>query len=54
MLDVTFIGWVATLGVIAGLLTLDWLLMGRRSHAIELGEAARWSLWAITECCGWA
>ena len=47
MLDVTFIGWVATLGVIAGLLTLDWLLMGRRSHAIELGGAARWSLFYI-------
>jgi tellurite resistance protein TerC len=47
MLDVTFLGWVATLGVVVGLLTLDWLLMGRRSHAIGLGEAARWSLFYV-------
>ena len=47
MLDVTFLGWVATLGVIAGLLTLDWLLMGRRAHAVGLGVAARWSLFYV-------
>ena len=47
MLDVTFLGWVATLGVIAGLLTLDWLLMGRRAHAVGLGGAARWSLFYV-------
>ena len=41
------LGWVATLGVIAGLLTLDWLLMGRRAHAVGLGGAARWSLFYV-------
>ena len=47
MLDVTVLGWVATLGVIAGLLTLDWLLMGRRAHAVGLGAATRWSLFYV-------
>jgi tellurite resistance protein TerC len=44
MLDVTPTGWAATLAVIAGLLALDWYVLGRRPHAIDLGEAARWSM----------
>ena len=44
MFDVTPTGWVATLAVIAALLTLDWYVLGRRPHVIGLGEAARWSI----------
>jgi hypothetical protein len=33
MLDVTPIGWAATLAIIAGLLALDSYLLGRRPHA---------------------
>jgi tellurite resistance protein TerC len=44
MLDVTPTGWAATLAVIAGLLALDWYVLGRRPHAISIGEAARWSI----------
>jgi hypothetical protein len=43
MLHVTVAGWAATLALIAGLLILDWLLLGRRPHAVRFGEAARWS-----------
>jgi hypothetical protein len=44
MLDVTPVGWAATLAIIAGLLALDWYVLGRRPHVISLGEAARWSI----------
>jgi tellurite resistance protein TerC len=46
-LHVTVAGWAATLGLIAGLLGLDWLLLGRRPHAVRFGEAARWSAFYI-------
>jgi tellurite resistance protein TerC len=36
--------WVLTLALIAGLLALDWLLLGRRPHQVALAEAVRWSL----------
>ena len=36
--------WALTLALIAGLLALDWLLLGRRPHKVSLGEALRWSL----------
>ena len=39
--------WVLTLALIAGLLALDWLLLGRRPHRVSLGEALRWSLFYI-------
>jgi|SRR5579884_1629654 len=39
--------WVFTLALIAGLLWLDWLLLGRRPHRVSLGEALRWSLFYI-------
>ena len=48
MLDVTPIGWAATLAIIAGLLALDWYVLGRRPHVISPGEAARWSILYIT------
>jgi TerC family integral membrane protein len=44
MLHVTAGGWAATIGAIAGLLSLDWLLLGRRSRAISFAQAVRWSL----------
>ena len=44
MLDVTPVGWAATLAIIAGLLALDWYMLGRRPHVIGLGEAACWSI----------
>jgi tellurite resistance protein TerC len=44
MLDVTPVGWAATLAIIAGLLALDWYVLGRRPYVINLGEAARWSI----------
>jgi tellurite resistance protein TerC len=36
-----------TLLLIAGLIAVDWLLIGRRPHEIGLGEAVRWSLFYI-------
>jgi TerC family integral membrane protein len=47
MLQVTAIGWAVTLGLIAGLLFLDWLLLGRRPHGVHFGEAVRWSVFYI-------
>jgi hypothetical protein len=52
MLDVTAAGWAATLALIAALLILDWLLLGRRPHMVRphmvsFGEAARWSAFYI-------
>jgi TerC family integral membrane protein len=40
-------GWSITVAVIVGLLVLDWLLLGRRPHAIRFGEAARWSVFYV-------
>lgn len=47
MLEVTAEGWAATLGVIAGLLLLDWLVLGRRSPTVGLAAAARWSAFYV-------
>jgi TerC family integral membrane protein len=44
---VTAAAWILTLALIAGLLVLDWLLLGLRPHKIALGEAIRWSLFYI-------
>jgi tellurite resistance protein TerC len=46
--QVTAAGWAITLAVIAVLLGLDWLLLGRHAHPVRLGEAARWSGFYIT------
>ncbi len=47
-MHVTATGWAATLALIAGLLALDWLLLGRRPHHVGFGEAVRWSLFYVT------
>ncbi len=47
MLHVSTAGWAVTLALIAGLLALDWLLLGRRPHRVALGEAIRWSVFYI-------
>jgi tellurite resistance protein TerC len=47
MLEVTAIGWAATLGPLAALLGLDLLRAGRRPHAVGFREAALWSLFYI-------
>ena len=47
MLHVTAAGWAATLAVIAGLLIVDWFVLGRRPHTVRFGEAARWSAFYI-------
>jgi TerC family integral membrane protein len=44
MLHVTAGGWAATIAAIAGLLSLDWLLLGRGSRAVSFAQAVRWSL----------
>ena len=43
-MHVTAAAWALTLALIAGLLALDWLLLGRRSRAVRLPGAIRWSL----------
>jgi tellurite resistance protein TerC len=47
MLEVTFTGWLATIGLIVGLLVLDLFASGRRPHAIEFREAAIWSVFYV-------
>lgn len=47
MLEVTVAGWAGTLAVIGCLLALDWIVLGHQPRAIELGAAARWSLFYI-------
>lgn len=46
-MHVTAAAWAVTLTLIAGLLALDWLLLGRRPHTVGFGEAIRWSLFYI-------
>jgi len=46
-LHFTVAAWVVTLALIAALLALDFLLLGRRPHYVALGEAIRWSLFYI-------
>jgi tellurite resistance protein TerC len=48
MTEVTITAWALTLAAIAALLALDWLLLGRRPHAVGFGEAVRWSLFYVT------
>ncbi len=47
MLEVTTVGWAATLGLIAVLLTLDLTVSARRPHAIGFREAVAWSIFYI-------
>jgi tellurite resistance protein TerC len=44
---VTAAAWALTIGLVGGLLALDWLLLARRPHEIGLGEAVRWSVFYI-------
>ena len=46
-MHVTAAAWALTLALIAGLLALDWLRLGRRPHKVSFGEAIRWSLFYI-------
>jgi tellurite resistance protein TerC len=47
MLEITAQGWAATLAVIALLLLMDWVVLGRRSLSVGLADAARWSLFYV-------
>src|SRR5215207_4062266 len=47
MLDVTFAGWAATVGLVIALLALDLLVSGRGPHAVGFGEAVRWSVFYV-------
>ena len=46
-LEVTTAGWLATLGLIVGLLAIDLVLTARRPHAVGFREAAGWSVFYI-------
>ena len=46
-MEVTATAWVATIGLIAGLLALDWVVHGRRPHPIGFAEALRWSVFYV-------
>jgi tellurite resistance protein TerC len=46
-LDVTTLGWGATIALICALFATDLLLSGRRPHAVEFREATAWSLFYI-------
>jgi tellurite resistance protein TerC len=52
MIEVTTVGWAATIGAIAGLLVLDLVVSARRSHAIKFHEAAAWSVFYIAAALG--
>ena len=47
MLEVTTAGWVASIGLIVGLLALDLLVSAHRPHAVGFREAATWSVFYI-------
>jgi tellurite resistance protein TerC len=44
LLEVTAVGWAATLAVITGLLAVDLFFSGRRPHAVGFREAIAWSV----------
>jgi tellurite resistance protein TerC len=44
VLHVTPVGWAATIAAIAGLLSLDWLLLGGDRRGIAFAQAVRWSV----------
>jgi tellurite resistance protein TerC len=46
-MDISFPIWTATLALIAGLLALDLLVLGRRRRAVRVSEAAVWSVFYI-------
>lgn len=52
MLEVTAVGWSATIVVIGALLALDLVVSGRRPHAVGLREAAFWSVFYVATALG--
>ena len=46
-MEVTAAAWGATIALIVGLLALDWIVHGRRPHAIGFAEALGWSLFYV-------
>lgn len=47
-MHVSPLAWIATLGLIAGLLALDWALLERRGRPVGFGGAVRWSVFYIS------
>ncbi len=47
MLEISTLGWVVTIAVIVGLLTLDLVLAAARPHAVGFKEAVAWSVFYI-------
>ena len=47
MLEVSFFSWVATIGLVVGLLALDLVLATVRPHAVGFREASAWSIFYI-------
>ena len=52
MLDVTFAGWAATVGLVVGLLAIDLTLAVLRPHHVGFREAALWSIFYIATAIG--
>jgi tellurite resistance protein TerC len=52
MLDVTTAGWIAMIGLIAGLLALDLVVSARNPHAVGFREAVGWSVFYIAVALG--
>lgn len=48
MLDVPFWVWATTIGALVAVLGVDLLIVGRRPHAIKVGEATRWVLFYVS------
>jgi tellurite resistance protein TerC len=48
MLDVTTAGWLATLGLVAGLFLFDLVRAGLRPHAVGFREALAWSVFYVS------
>ena len=47
MLHITAAGWAITVVVIAALLVLDWIVLGRRPRAVGFAAAAGWSAFYV-------
>jgi tellurite resistance protein TerC len=47
MLDVSTTTWLATIGLVVGLLALDLILAAARPHAVGFGEAVAWSVFYV-------
>jgi len=47
LLEVSWLGWSVTVGVIAALLAVDFVTAARRPHEVEFREAVAWSVFYI-------